>query len=121
VIRNKPPTLKDACWDASGNKFEEAPTLDPAAKCNQLFPVHENVRIAAGGPLSGEILKCRLKPVRAADYSVTFTDAELAKLKSIFPDGVCDWSKRGVGQKNLKDTWLAFPAPGKAERLGDDD
>src|SRR5262245_6816498 len=121
VIRNKPPTLKDACWDANGNKFEEAPTLDPAAKCNQLFPVHSNVRIAAGGPLSGDILKCRLKPVRAADYDVTFTDAELVRLKSIFPDGVCDWSKPGVGQKKLKDTWLTFPAPGKAKRTGDDD
>ena len=120
VMRNKPATLKDACWDASGAKFEEAPTLDPSAKCNQLFPVHENVRVAAGGPLGGDILKCRLKPVRAADYGVSFNAAELARLRAIFPDGVCDWSRPGVGQKSLKDTWLAFPEAGKAKRMGDD-
>jgi hypothetical protein len=120
VIRNKPPTLKDACWDASGTKYEELPTLDPAARCNQLFPVHGNVRVAAGGPLSGEILKCRLKPVRAADYSVKFTSGEMERLEAIFPEGVCHWSKPGVGQKALKDTWLAFPEAGKAKRLGEE-
>ena len=121
VIRNKPATLKDACWDASGSRFDEAPTLDPAAKCNQLFPVHSNVRVEAGGPLAGDILKCRLKPVKAADYGVTFTAEELARLKAIFPEGVCDWSKPGVGQKKLKDTWLSFPEAGKAERMGRDE
>ena len=121
VIRNKPATLKDACWDAAGTKYEELPTLDPAARCNQLFPVHENVRIAAGGPVAGDILKCRLKPVNAANYNVVFSSAELARLRAIFPDGVCDWSRPGVGQKKLKDTWLAFPKAGKAVRLGDGD
>jgi hypothetical protein len=121
VIRNKPATLKDACWDAAGAKYEELPTLDPAARCNQLFPVHENVRIAAGGPVAGDILKCRLKPVNAAKYNVVFSSAELARLQAIFPDGVCDWSQPGVGQKKLKDTWLAFPKAGKAVRLGDGD
>lgn len=122
VIRNKPESLKDACWDATGAKFEERPTLDPSAACNQLFPVHENVRIAAGGPVAGDILKCRLKPVRGSDYSVTFSDAEMARLRSIFPHGVCDWSRPGVGQRELKDAWLAFPRAGRAvslEREGD--
>ena len=120
VIRNKPLMLRDGCWDAAGTKYEELPTLDPAAACNQLFPVHGNVRTAAGGPLSGEILKCRLKPVAAAHYSVSFTASEMKRLKAIFPDGVCDWSRPGVGQNALKDAWLAFPKPGKAKRLGDE-
>jgi hypothetical protein len=119
VIRNKPATVKDACWDSTGAKFEERPTLDPSARCNQLFPVHENVRIAAGGPWAGDILKCRLKPVRANDYAVTFTAAELARLKAIFPHGVCDWAKPGVGQRALKDTWLSYPRPGRAVSLED--
>ena len=121
VISNKPATLKDACWDAAGTKYEELPTLDPSAQCNQLFPVHSNVRVAAGGPLAGDILKCRLKPVEAADYDLAFTSAELARLEAIFPDGVCDWSRPGAGQMKLKDSWLAFPKAGKAVRLGDGD
>lgn len=119
VIRNKPDTLKDACWDAAGTKYEERPTLDPSATCNRLFPVHENVRIVAGGPIGGDILKCRLKPVRFSEYRVTFTDAEKARLKAIFPHGVCDWSRPGVNQSPLLDTWLAYPHPGKAVRLED--
>ena len=51
TVRNKPATLNDACGDAAGTKCEERRTLDPSAQCNQLFPVHENVRIAAGGRL----------------------------------------------------------------------
>ncbi len=119
VIRNKPDTLKDACWDAAGAKYEERPTLDPVAKCNQLFPVHENVRIAAGGPVAGNILKCRLKPIRLTEYQVTFTDDERARLNAIFQHGVCDWSRPGVNQRQLLDTWLAYPRPGNALSLED--
>ena len=100
MIRNKPATLKDACWDAAGTKHEEPPTLDPGAKCNQLFPVHENVRIAAGGPLAGDILKCRLKPIDFGEYQVTFTDSEKARLRRSSRDGVCDWSRPGVNQRS---------------------
>jgi hypothetical protein len=61
----------------------------------------------AGGPLANNILKCQLKPVSASDYAVQFTAAELADLQSIFPGGVCDWSKPGVGQQPSV-TWSAF-------------
>lgn len=39
--------------------------------------------------------------------------------RTLLPLLVCDWSRPGVGQKKLKDTWLAFPKAGKAVRLGD--
>jgi hypothetical protein len=119
VILSRPTSLKDACWDAAGTKYEELPTLDPAAQCNQLFPVHENVRLAAGGPIAGDILKCRLKPIDLKDYNVSFGNGEQARLRSIFPHGVCDWSKPGVNQRKLKDTWLGYPTPGKAVSLED--
>jgi len=112
VIANKPATAKDACWDATGAKFEEAPTLDPAATCNQLFPLHENTRLAAGGPISGRILKCQLKPVAAADYAIALTAPELDRLRTIFPQGVCDWSKSGVGEQKIEGTWFRFTSPG---------
>jgi hypothetical protein len=75
----------------------------------------------AAGPRSGDILKCRLKPVKASDYNVAFTAAELARLKAIFPQGVCDWSKPGVEQKELKDSWLAYPSPGRSVPLEPDE
>jgi len=36
----------------------------------------------------------------------------------IFPQGVCDYSRRGVNQKPLAGTWLSYPLPGHFE---DDD
>lgn len=113
VIANKPTTLKSGCWDASGVKTDEEPTLNPNATCNQAFPVHANVRIKAGGPVSGHILKCQLKPVNLQDYAVSFTTVEIVQLQAIFPQGVCDWTKPGVGQSEAKgESWFTYAAAG---------
>ena len=118
VIRNKPVTLKDTCW-FNGVKYEETFTLDPSAQCNQLMPVFATTRIAAGGTLGGDILKCQLKPVTVTDYTVGFTPAELVRLNTIFPQGVCDWSKPGVSQQPPTDWWLRFlPVAGTWNRMG---
>ena len=105
VIRNKPATLKDTCWEGDGTKHEEPFTLQGPSVCNGLFPIYATVRIAAGGPLEGDILKCRLSPIDFKSYAVDFTPAEKSRLRSIFPQGVCDYSKRGVKQRPLAGTW----------------
>ena len=94
--------------------------MNPSATCNQLFPIFSTVRIQAGGPVAGDIMKCQLKPVRLSDYRVAFTSAQEARLKSIFPEGVCDFSRPGVQQRPIQDSWLAYPQPGHAVSLGDD-
>jgi Tannase-like family of unknown function (DUF6351) len=65
-------------------------------------------RGVAGGPVASDIVKCQLKPVAASDYKVTFSADEMARLKRIFPGGVCDWSKPGVEQQPPAGTWLKF-------------
>jgi hypothetical protein len=89
-------------------KHEETFTLDPASVCNTLFPVYRTVRIAAGGPIGGDILKCSLKSIDVKRYAVTFTSAQEKRLKAIFPKGVCDYTKPGVKQLPLDGTWLDF-------------
>jgi len=37
------------------------------------------------------------------------TDAQFGELQSIFPDGVCDWSKRAAGDV---DTSMLWPSVG---------
>jgi hypothetical protein len=70
---------------------------DPhSSPCNELFPSFGFPRLVAGGPLAANNLQCRLKPIDPDDYAVSFTPAELERLRGIFPTGVCDWSKRGV-------------------------
>jgi hypothetical protein len=108
VIRNKPAWVRDACWDAAGVVHEEPFTLDPGSVCNTLFPVYGTVRIAAGAPVGGDILKCSLRAADARRYAVPFTSAQQKRLKAVFPKGVCDYSKPGVKQEPLADTWLDF-------------
>ena len=71
VIRSRPATVVNACWDAQGTMHEQPLSPTAPGVCNTLFPVHADPRISAGGPVAGDILKCQLKPIRMSDYSVT--------------------------------------------------
>jgi hypothetical protein len=109
VVRNKPAGAGDACWDTTGRRIDEAVSLDPAAQCNVVYPRFSTPRLVAGSPLVNDVLKCQLRPVAMSDYAVPFTGAEEARLRTIFPTGVCDWSKPGVGQQPLRGTYLRLP------------
>jgi hypothetical protein len=52
----------------------------------------------------------QLQPLNRADYNVTLTDAQWARLQNAFPQGVCDYSKEGVGQQPPTAPWLDFSA-----------
>ncbi len=57
-------------------------------------------RQVAGGPRAEHVLKCQLKTHVRTDYTAgTFTDPQWARLQAVFADGVCDWTKPGVGQQ----------------------
>ncbi len=116
VINNKPASAVDGCFSKGSTTptfIAEAQTLSslPATQCNQMWPSYTLPRKEAGGPLAANIYKCQLKPIIAADYAVTFTAAELAQLATVFPGGVCDWSKQGVNQSGVV-PWASFgPSP----------
>ena len=109
VVRNKPAGANDACWNKTGTRIDEVASADPAAACNVVYPRFSTPRMTAGGPLVNDVLKCQLKPVNAADYTVTIAGADLARLQTLFPSGVCDWSKPGVSQDPLRGTYLRLP------------
>jgi hypothetical protein len=108
VVRHKPAAAVDTCWDAEGKKIAERASFDGKGICNTLYPVHSEPRLVAGAPLANDVMKCRLKPINFADYQVKFTDAQKARLKAIFPSGVCDFSQPGVGQVPLKGTYQRY-------------
>jgi hypothetical protein len=108
VVRHKPAEAVDACWDAEGKKIVEKATFNGKGTCNTLYPVHSEPRLVAGAPLTNDIVKCQLKPINYADYKVTFTDAQKARMAKVFPSGVCDFSKPGVGQVPLKGTYQRY-------------
>ena len=103
VIRDRPSTLVDGCWSSPTAFIPEKQTLSstPNTACNTLFPAWTFPRQVAGGPLAANIMKCTLKPITASDYSVAFNTAEMARLETIFPSGVCDWSKPGQHQTRV--------------------
>jgi len=74
-------------------------------------------RQVAGGPLAENILKCQLKPLNSIDYApLVFSSAQWARLQTTFPDGVCDWSEKGVGQQSAASPLTFADGPG-GERL----
>jgi Tannase-like family of unknown function (DUF6351) len=77
--------------DAPTTFIAERQTLssEPDSECNALFPSWTFPRHIAGGPVAANIMKCSLKPIRESDYKVAFSPAEMARLRSIFPQGVC--------------------------------
>jgi hypothetical protein len=58
--------------------------------------------------LANDVLKCQLRPIDSSLYKVRFTAAETAQLKALFPQGVCDYSRPGVGQQPPDGTWQMF-------------
>ena len=109
VARAKPVGLTDACWsrDDKPEKIVE-PQVRGSGRCEALYPSSPSPREVAGAPLASDIVKCRLKPVHPDDYAVRFAPEEVRRLRRIFPEGVCDWGRRGVGQTDLKRTWQTF-------------
>jgi len=113
VVNHRPPVLVDGCWPSTSQFVAEPQTLSslPDTTCNTVYPSWTNPRFVAGGPIQANRYKCQLKPIDLADYTVTFTGAEIARLNSIFPAGVCDWSKPGVNQTGVV-PWPSFgPSP----------
>jgi hypothetical protein len=97
--------------DANPTFIAERQTRNPSTRCEQLYPSASFPREVAGEDVAADVVKCRLKPVDPADYRAPMSAEELARLRAIFPAGVCDWSRPGVGQRPPDGTWLSYGAP----------
>jgi hypothetical protein len=109
IAKAKPADLTDACFTDGGTvKIAEPQVYRGDTRCNRLYPAYATPRMVAGEPLANNVLKCQLKPIAATDYSGKLGPDNLEELKSIFPKGVCDFGKPGVGQVATKGTWQKF-------------
>lgn len=109
VIIHKPSIAVDGCWVAGERFIPEPQTFgsQPTSRCNKALPSYAAPRLIAGAKLPANVLKCQLKPIDADDYNVRFTDPEWMTLKTIFPTGVCDWTKPGINQFGVV-PWASF-------------
>ena len=120
VIAAKPANAVDFCYLLADTTFSTK--IFDMAVCDADSPQADGLgrlakraspRQVAGGPLTENILKCRLKPLDPAEYApATVTAAQLARLRAVFPDGVCDWSKPGVGQQEAISPLTFAAGPG---------
>lgn len=101
VLRNRPTGAVDSCY-IGGNKITDQD------RCRIAFPYYSAPRIAAGGPFTNDTLKCELRPIDAAEYGGTLSAADLERLATIFPDGVCDFKRLGVEQQDAAGSWYTF-------------
>ncbi|HSW23398.1 MAG TPA: DUF6351 family protein, partial [Burkholderiaceae bacterium] len=103
----------DLCY-LTGDLSYQTPIADMAVcDADARLQKHASPRQVAGGALSENILKCRLKAINTADYlPVTFSAEQLNRLYATFPDGVCDWSKPGIGQQPARSPLTFAHGPG---------
>jgi hypothetical protein len=78
--------------------------------CAVALPVTATPRMAAGMPLSDDVIKCQRKPVSAADYPAGVTEAQLAQLRTTFPTGVCDFTKPAAEDVEHSMLWVSLGA-----------
>jgi hypothetical protein len=100
IIQDKPGDVADKCTDGAGTDL-------PSEVCDETVASYGTPRIGADGPLADDTLQCRYKPLRKSDYNVVFTDEQWSRLKKVFADGVCDYSRPGVAQRGAK-AWLTY-------------
>ena len=110
IVEDKPVDLVDACWSSTGEKIAGPGIFESTGRCGQLYPIHADPRIAAGAPLSDDVLKCALKPFSVNDYGQRLSADQTSRLEIVFPQGVCDWSRLGVGQQVTRATWRVMPS-----------
>ena len=108
VARSRPSGLDSSCWSADGERIPDNLASSGPGGCAGLYPPSGDPRMAAGAPAANDILKCQLKPVDPGDYAQALGTDEIDRLRGIFPDGVCDYSKPGIGQVSLGGTWLRY-------------
>ncbi|MBK5232694.1 MAG: hypothetical protein JJE13_06900 [Thermoleophilia bacterium] len=116
VLNNRPETIsgspaaQDACFsNDTGSLIAQQTQTDDSGTCGTTFPSSSGPRIEAGQPLANDILKCQLKPIDQSEYGVALTGPQLARLQTIFPQGICDNSKPGIEQQISHKTWRALP------------
>jgi hypothetical protein len=116
VARDRPGDIQDRCSQIPGVDQVAAPGVGQVCRLQHVEARYATPRMMAGEGVETDIQKCALKANRRFDYyPAEFTDAQWERLDKLFPNGVCDWTKRGVDQIPTV-PWLTYQAqPGGLE------
>ena len=113
IVKDKPAAAHDMCTDGVGDEIPNQ-TI-----CEVLMPYYQEPRMVAGEPFTGDVVKCRLKPLLESDLSpVQLTDAQWAQMHAVYPDGVCDYGVLGIEQQATI-PWMSYADGPGGKALGD--
>ena len=102
ITKHKPEDVHDQCSDGAGHKIADS------ADCVEIYSAP---RVVAGDDDTADTVKCVLRPLdRGDDYGplgAVLTDAQWAQHEETFADGVCDFSRPGVGQQGAV-AWMTY-------------
>jgi len=101
IVANRPEDIQDKCSQIPGVESVNMPGVGRVCQNEHAQSRYGTPATVAGESVATDTNKCRLKPLRRADYyPVAFTDEQWAQLEEAFPTGVCDWSRPGVSQQD---------------------
>ncbi len=107
VIDRRPTDVTDRCANIPGLDLVSGPNgllcKIPLAQTHLGSP-----REAAGAQVHNDQNICTLKPLVRSEIKASFTNAQWAKLESVFATGVCDWTRPGVGAEQRNLPWLGY-------------
>jgi hypothetical protein len=108
LAANRPAAAVDTCMTPDGEMLSGDDLYEGDNGCTAAYPVSADPRRVAGASLGTDIMKCALVPVDTEAYPVALSDGQLDRLRAVFPEGVCDWGRPGVGQVPLEGSWLRY-------------
>jgi hypothetical protein len=112
VAGDRPTDVHDQCSNIPGIDQVTLPGVGPVCEQPLAQTKFGTPEIVAGEGIATDIERCRLKPLTQSDYyPIAFTGQEWAALQSVFPSGVCNFSKPGVDQQPTI-PWLTYQNAG---------
>lgn len=108
LASTRPPAAADRCLLPGGGEATGPGIYQDGTPCAAAYPLAGDPRRAAGQPLDGLTARCELQPVESLDVADRLDAAQLDRLRAVFPEGVCDWSRPGVGTVPVEGTWLNY-------------
>ena len=108
VVANRPERAVDKCFNKRGAIIASGDSVwdgewngRDTGDCMSVYPRYSTSRELAGGDIAGDVFKCELQPVAEAIGRGLYGDVDMtsfrSRLETIFPDGVCDFSRPDMG------------------------
>ena len=108
VARHRPAELRDACWTAAGEKITEPQSSRERDAVTCCF----RIMLTRGWPpelrLREMFSSVRLSQSTPGNYTNPLTADQVKRLEQIFPQGVCDYSRPGIAQQKVQETWRRY-------------